>query len=371
MGGIGFAKGHEFGDVAGMTNAPRVPLIHITDLYHPPQDPDDQFDLATALALPELELKAVLLDVTRKFTVPAPAGWDLARDPGVVTVAQANVLRGTSIPVAIGPRDPLASTTDDVSDRPASEQAAVKLLLSTLAETAEPVIVSIVGSARIMAAAFLQAPELVKEKVASVWINAGSTVGGELEWNVALDPIAYQVLWRSGLPIRWFPCATEQGAFDPEPERGTHWSTTHAELLTGLSARWRGWFAYGLSGSARGDFLRAMDELGAGPVWENLQAARRSMWSTASLVMAAGRCLARTDAGWRFVNEPAVVKQGLEVWPWRLDSVVADVDSRAGITWAPTDATTPHRLFGRKPGRDYGVAMTEALNALLVEQLSD
>ncbi len=355
-----------------MTNAPRVPLIHITDLYHPPQDPDDQFDLATILALPELDLKMVLLDITRKFTVPSPAGgWDLARDPGVAIVAQANALRGTTIPVAIGPRDPLASTTDDLSDRPPAEQAAVKVLLSTLAESVEPVVVSIVGSTRIMAAAFLQAPDLVKQQVASVWINVGSTAGAELEWNVMLDPIAYQVLWQSGLPIRWFPCATENGAFDPEPARGTHWAATHAELLASLPARWRGWFAFGLSGSARGDFLRAMDELGSGPIWDNLQAARRSMWSTGSLAMIAGRCLAQTAAGWRFVNEAVAAKQGLQTWPWRLDSIAAQVESDATLTWQETDAPTPHRLFGRKPGRDYGAAMAEALNALLVDQLSD
>ncbi len=352
-----------------MEAAPRIPLLHITDLYHPPQDPDDQFDLATLLALPEFDLKAVLLDVTRKFLTPAPAGWDLARDPGVVTVAQTNALRGTCIPVAIGPRDPLSSLTDDVSDRPPSEQAAVKLLLATLRESAEPVTVSIVGSARILAAAFLQAPEVVKAGVDAVWVNAGSTVGGELEWNVMLDPFAYQVLWQSGLPVRWFPCATENGAFDPEPERGTHWLTTHAELLVGLPARWRGWFVYGLSGSARGDFIRAMDELGAGPVWDNLQASRRSMWSTASLVMAAGRGLARTESGWKFVSQAEIASHSLEVWPWRLDPITARCQADFHVDWQETDAPSVYALFGRRPGSDYGRAMVEALNALLVERL--
>jgi len=347
----------------------RVPLIHITDLYHPPQDPDDQFDLATVLALPEFELKAVLLDITWKFTVPRPAGWDLTRDPGVVTVAQAGFLRGTTIPVAVGPRDPLTAMTDDISDRPQSEQVTVRLLLATLADSVEPVAISVVGSARILAAAYLQSPDLVRDRVSAVWINAGSTVDGELEWNVTLDPIAYRVLWEAGLPIRWFPCATENGAFDPEPERGTHWAATHGELLTGLPPHWRGWFVYGLSGSARSDFLRAMDELGSGPIWDNLQAAKRSMWSTGSLVMAAGRCLARTEEGWRFVLESEAGERSWERWPWRLDPIAATVRTDAHIDWQPTDSATPHHLFGRKPGRAYSAAMTEALNALLVARL--
>ena len=44
----------------------RIPLIHITDMYHPPQDPDDHFDLATIAALPEFDLQGVILDVTQK-----------------------------------------------------------------------------------------------------------------------------------------------------------------------------------------------------------------------------------------------------------------------------------------------------------------
>ena len=66
----------------------RIPLVHITDLYHPPQDPDDHFDLATIAALPEFDLRGVILDVTQKFLDPAPAGWDIARDPGYVPVVQ-------------------------------------------------------------------------------------------------------------------------------------------------------------------------------------------------------------------------------------------------------------------------------------------
>ena len=45
----------------------KMPIIHVTDLYHPAQDPDDHFDLATLFALPEVEIKAVLLDATQRF----------------------------------------------------------------------------------------------------------------------------------------------------------------------------------------------------------------------------------------------------------------------------------------------------------------
>ena len=42
-----------------------VPVIHCTDLFHPHDDPDDHFDLATLYAMPELDIKGVVLDQGR------------------------------------------------------------------------------------------------------------------------------------------------------------------------------------------------------------------------------------------------------------------------------------------------------------------
>ena len=353
--------------MAPITPSP-IPVIHLTDLYHPPQDPDDQFDLATLLALPEIDLRAVILDTTQKFLVAAPAGWDVPRDPGFVIVAQAAYLAGRSIPTAIGPTAPLRGVNDDASDRPVREQAGVRLLLETLAVANRPVVVTIVGSARVLMAAFNRDPELVRERVAKVVINAGSTARRELEWNVALDPHAFVGLWRSGLAVHWYPCATERGAFDPEPARGTHWSATHAALLAGIPDVWRAWFAYGLSGSARGDVITALPELGRGAMWENLLAARRSLWSTISIVEVAGRGLARTAEGWRFVARAEMLAHGLHAWDTALDPVVAEVDNSGQVDWADSGvsaAESASRLFRRAPGAGFGDAMAEALNALL------
>jgi len=45
----------------------RVPVIDITDLYHPYQDPGDNFDLIAAYALPEIDVRAIILDPTEVF----------------------------------------------------------------------------------------------------------------------------------------------------------------------------------------------------------------------------------------------------------------------------------------------------------------
>ncbi|MBS0662612.1 MAG: hypothetical protein JSR48_05065 [Verrucomicrobia bacterium] len=343
-----------------------MPLIYIADLYHPPQDPDDHIDLATLCALPEFDLRCVLLDCSRKFLVPSPEGWDVARDPGFVPVAQLAYLLGRTIPAAVGPSEPLRSSTDTAEDRPATEQAAVRLLLETLAASPVPVTFALTGSARILTAAFNRAPALVRAKTRRVLLNAGATGGPKREWNVMLDTAAYVGLWRSGLPIDWYPCATETGAFNPSHERGTHWRSTHAELFRGVAAPVSAWFAYALGGSGRGDIIQALSGGPAGDgVWSHALVGPRNLWSTISLVQAAGRQLARTTEGWRFV--PATTSQGLEVWPMRLDPITASTDEMGTMTWQlASDGPSP-RLFGREAKGDFGAAMTGALNGLLRE----
>ena len=45
----------------------KIPVVVITDLYHPYQDPGDNMDLIMGFGLPDVELKAVLLDITDAF----------------------------------------------------------------------------------------------------------------------------------------------------------------------------------------------------------------------------------------------------------------------------------------------------------------
>ncbi len=342
----------------------RIPLVLVSDLYHPPQDPDDHVDLVTACALPELDLRGVLLDCSRKFLDASPAGWDVARDPGFVPVTQLGYLLGRAIPVALGPAEPLASPADAAHDRPGREQAAIRLLLDLLAASVEPMVLVLTGSARIVTAAFNRDPALLQAKVRAVVLNAGATGGPKREWNVMLDPAAYVGLWRSGLPIHWYPCSTETGAFNPDHERGTHWRSTHAELFRDLPAPLSSWFAYAFAGSGRGDIVRALNDGPSGAaVWSHALSGPRNLWSTESLVLTAGRVLAETPQGWRFVHGAEAGKG--RIWPMRLDPISAEVDDAGGMKWSVATAANSHHLFGRQAGGDYGRAMTEALNALL------
>lgn len=354
--------GRAFAAPAGARTDGRIPLLHITDLYHPPQDPDDHLDLATIIGLPEYDLRGVVLDITRKFLVAKPDGWDIARDPGYVPVAQLNYLTGRAIPAAMGPIDPLAHPGDDARNRSLAEQGGINLLLEVLERSTEPVTISAVGSGRVLAAAFNREPELMKARTRAILLNIGSTGGPKREWNVGLDPAAYIALWRSGLPIHWFPCSTDRSAFDPAHERGTYWKVRHDVLFRDLPDGLRAWLDHAFNGSTRGDSIRALAEGGRGAGWDKVLAGERNMWATVSLAMGAGRVLARTPEGWRFV--PADTATGMEQWPFRLDPISATVDDEAKVSWQLAKDPATFRLFGRKPGTDYGLAMAEALNAL-------
>ncbi len=331
-------------------NQERIPLVHITDLYHPPQDPDDHIDLATVFALGEYDLKGVILDNTRKFLLASPAGFDIKREPGFVHVGQLSRLLGRPIQVAAGPILPLSRPDDDVRDRPPGEQKGVRLLLDILEESRERVAISVVGSVRVLTAAFNRQPELLRSKIRFVLLNAGSLAGTKREWNVALDPGAYIGLWRSGLPIHWFPCATEQGAFNPDHEGGTYWKTRHAKIFESLAPSLRTWFTDAFSS-------------GTTVTWDRILREERNMWSTASLVMGAGRVLARRPEGWRFV--PLQALGGNQVWPWRLDRIDATVNGDANVQWRLVEKGGNALLFGRERGPAFGNAMAEALCALL------
>jgi len=352
-----------FDRTEGPVKGSKIPLVHITDLYHPPQDPDDHIDLATVAALEEFDIKGVVLDVSRKFLQGSPAGFDIQRDPGFAPVAQLGYLLGRSIPVAAGPTRPLNRPEDDVADRSPEEQAGVRLLLDILAECRDRVVVSVVGSARVLTAAYNRSPEFLGEKVRSVLLNAGSTAGPKREWNVGLDPEAYTGLWRTGLPIHWYPCATEEGAFNPDHERGTYWKSTHAAIFRDLAPPLRAWFAYALTRDRRGDIIGVLDDEISPSIWNRILAQERNMWSTVSLVMAAGRVLAKTSMGWRFI--PSSMAATGSVWPWRLDPITATVSQAADVQWRLAGERGNALLFGRERGSGFGEAMAEALAVLL------
>ena len=219
----------------------RAAVIDITDLYHPSQDVGDNLDLVAAFALPEVDLKAVILDVTARFREPVagPPGDPYQdatgpRDPGFIPVWQLNALFGRNVPCAVGPYGAMRSPADPMRDAPAFQQHGVELMLKVLRESAEPVHVVSFGSARPLAVAWNREPELLRRKVACAICCAGAAPTGYLEWNVMLDVAAFVRLLRSDLPLALYPCATDKGPFDVGPNN-TFWKLLDLGFLRDLS----------------------------------------------------------------------------------------------------------------------------------------
>ena len=71
----------------------KIPLIYCSDLYHPHVDPDDHFDIAAIYAIPEFDIKAIILD---------QAKWPQKTRPGKIPIEQLNALTGRKVPWATG-----------------------------------------------------------------------------------------------------------------------------------------------------------------------------------------------------------------------------------------------------------------------------
>jgi Inosine-uridine preferring nucleoside hydrolase len=266
-----------------------VPIVYCTDLYHPHIDADDHIDLATVFALPELDLKAILLD----------DGALQEKRPGRVPVEQMLRLSGRRVSVAIG-LTALKSPADTGRGQPAAHQAAVGLLLKILRGSARPVTIITAGSVRDVAAAFNREPELLRAKVAGLYLNIGNSAIGGDEYNVAIDRHAYRRLIGSGLPILWFPCFPTTGRMT------TYFRFTRfPDALRGAPVGLRNYFLYAirqLDPMAHDPQVALAAHLGS--VAEALAHAPsfqggKEMWCTPSLLSAAGRRCYRV--GGRFV----------------------------------------------------------------------
>jgi hypothetical protein len=249
-----------------------VPVIHITDLYHPHNDPDDHFDLATVFGIPAFDLRAIVIDM----------GKDGVGRPGLPAVRQMMHITGKSVPCATGLVENLKSQSDTCAQQPAETQAGVDLILKALRASEKPVTVFCVGSLRDLASAYNREPELLKNKIARCYVNAGDSAGG-VEWNVGLDPHAYVRIMDSPLPIYWMPCFGADGY-------QSYWVFKQAEVLEAAPLALQNFMVYALgkTPASERDPIAALADSIAPKMREKIWAETRNMWCTAGYLHAAG-----------------------------------------------------------------------------------
>lgn len=282
----------------------KTAVIVVTDMYHPAQDPGDNFDILTAYSLPEINLLAVILDATAKFRAPYadddnPMFRDmrgLARDPGIVPMSQLNYLYNREVPFAPGPFTTMKGPDDTMEDTPAYGQGGISLLLETLRRAEGQVEVLSFGSARTIAAAYNREPELLLEKISRVHLSAGASEPSFLEWNVLLDPNAIRCLLGSRLPIALYPCATGDGPF-AYGRHNSFWLLPDLSFVREMHPRLRRYLAFAFLHESRMDFLRAVEEEATPEQLAELDGRSHNVWETAIWAEAAGRVLVRRADG--------------------------------------------------------------------------
>ena len=255
----------------------KTPVIVITDLYHPYQDPGDNMDLIMGFGLPDVDLKAVLLDITdafRKDTADHPTLWRDPRGPreaGIIPVEQLSYIFNKKVPYGIGPLSMMKSEEDKMEYLPGYEQEAIRLLTDVLKASKEPVEVLSFGSARILAVAYNRTPALLKNKIRKIHLCAGTAsknheLGSDAganaipggEWNVALDVFAFTRILKSDLPVAIYPCAGKDGGFVKDCNN-TYWQLPDMEFTRKMHPRLQRYLDFAFNQRLQYDFLRAMD----------------------------------------------------------------------------------------------------------------
>ena len=264
-----------------------MPILYSTDLFHPHEDPDDHYDLACLFAMPEFDIKGVILDL----------GERQAKTSGRPAVEQMMQITGRRVPVAVGLSQRLRTRDDKALDEPEQFQGAVKLILSTLRESPEKVTLFTTGSCRDVAAAFNREPALMKEKVRAVYFNIGRGPNERQdEWNVGYDPESYLRLFESGLPIYWCPCFGKDGY-------ETLYVADQTAVVGGCAPAVQNYFVYCLTKSKEDPiaFLKS------GP--HPLPKGPRNMWCTAPMLHAAGRKVYQRGPGDFVALAPAAAEK--------------------------------------------------------------
>ena len=236
----------------------KVPVVVITDLYAPAQDPDDNFDILLPYAVENIDLKAVVFDVTEDFRKPGPRN-DVRRDPGFIPVTQLNYLFDTDVPCGCAPFAELTSEDDAKMDASAFETKGIDLLFEVLEQSDRPVHIVSTGSCRPLAVAYNRNPRLMtSSKVAKVHVIAGASSPDFVEWNIALDTLAAARVLKSDMNMAIYPCATEHGAFDLG-RHNAYWGLRTLDFIPEMEGPLGNYCVYSLLSQTDIDYLSYLD----------------------------------------------------------------------------------------------------------------
>ena len=343
------------------------PLVHVTDLFRPHDDPDDHWDLATAYALTcrgDLELLGILTDNPENLR----SLYKDACSPDVAAVAQLNYLTDRAVPVTTGTIWPSRPGEKVREDNLPKDLKGINMLLDILRRSSRRVAITVVGSCQDVAIAGKREPRLFSAKCAGIYLNAGcgsqnpalQKKDGEVEWNVHLNRGAYAAIFELPCPVYWLPCFNTFANTAVAGEYDTCWTFRQQDVLSHLSTRAQIYFAYVLSKESGVNWLSYLldpqNESTAQKYYDEV----RGMYSTASFVHAAGKTV--TSEGEILPLEAAGERAVYEFIP---------IDVRCdenGITeWQKAKGSTDRYIFHVRDMDKYPKAMGKALRSMMLE----
>lgn len=332
----------------------KVPVIYCTDLFHPHDDPDDHFDIACLYALPEIDLRLIVLDQGEKQN----------RQPGSIPVSQLNHITQRNVPHVIGLAKKLQSPHDKGLDQPSEYQAGVERILSVLEAAEAPVTIVAVGSLRDVAAAYNRAPDRFKAKVAQLVIFIGEASRKDhVEYNVGLDTNAYIRIMNSGLPVYWVPCF--DGGLWQNQGKASYWKASHRDLLGHVSNRVMNYFIYALLRKNESDPVRYLD---GEPIKEDVEKVLkmdRNLWCSAVFPTIAGRRFVRRGERVISLADSAPRDSEQVVVPFRFEEVSVYVDEKGTVLYEGTGRSHQIKQFRVVDPKQYSGMMTSIMEDLL------
>ena len=332
-----------------------VPVIYCTDLFHPYDDPDDHFDLAALYAIPELDIKGIVLDQGRKQV----------ERPGRIPVSQMNRITGRDVPATIGLADKLKSPDDKALDQPAQFQGGVELILRTLRASARPVCIAAVGSLRDVVGAFNREPGLFRSNVAMILAFIGEASDAKFqEYNVGLDPQAFVGLMRSGLPVYWVPCF--DGGLWQNKGHASFWRASHQALLGKAAPEVIQYFIYALE-KETAEPLAFLSRPVEPERQARLFAGTRNLWCTAVFGLMAGREVVFDGSQW--TSALPGKGQGASEAERRplfgFSEVEVTVNDAGTVSYGKGPGSHKVKRFEVRDSANYEKGMTQATAALL------
>jgi len=354
----------------------KTPVVVITDLYVPAQDVGDNLDLINAYILPGVELKAVLLDCHNEFRkkIAANAGKGLymdedgPRDPGYSAVEQLNYIFNRDIPYGVGPMAPMKSKGDRMEYISDYENKGIELLKRILEQADEPVTIVSFGSLRILAVANNRYHDLMRKKVREIHISAGTGNNDRsfLEWNVALDTVAFVSVMESGLPLNIYPCAAGRvsgadtlkfNAFVKD-NNNTFYLLSSLGFVNSYPDKLKNYIQYALSRETKPGYLIMLDSTSAAE--KSFFDRPHRTWETAIWMQVAGLKLVRHSNGVIEILPEKLLQGDDEVLDEYLRRCTIEVDDSGLFTYVYT-VKGKWSVYEREDPEKYEKWMNEAL----------